>query len=102
MAATETIEAIATAPGYSTSAVATAGYTIGQLATPPGVTQTITITETTPGATVYYTTDGSTPTSASTKYTVPITLTGSEVLKFIAIAPGDGNSAVRTVTDTVQ
>jgi hypothetical protein len=96
----ETIEAIAVATGYTQSAVATAKYTIE--AAEPGVSQAITISEATSGATVYYTTDGSTPTTSSTKYTGPITLTGSEVLKFIAVAPGYAPSPVRTVTDTVQ
>jgi hypothetical protein len=103
VSATETIKAIATATGFGESAVATAAYTINQpKAATPGVSQAITITEATTGSTVYYTTDGSTPTTSSTKYTGPITLTASQVLKFIAVAPGYSPSAVRTVTDTVQ
>jgi hypothetical protein len=54
------------------------------------------------GATVYYTTNGTTPTTSSTKYTAPIVFTTSEVLKFIAIAPGHNPSPVRTVNVTVQ
>ena len=68
----------------------------------PVVTQTVTITEATQGATVYYTTNGSTPTTSSAKYTGPITLSSSAVLKFIAVAPNYSQSATRTVTDTVQ
>ena len=64
--------------------------------------QVITISDATSGATVYYTIDGSTPTTSSTKYTGPITLTKSETLKFIAVHSGDSNSPVRTVTDTIQ
>jgi hypothetical protein len=74
---------------------------LGTAAT-PGVTQLVTIAEATSGATVYYTTNGTTPTTSSTKYTGPITLTSGATLKFIAVAPGYTNSPVRTVTDTVQ
>lgn len=98
-----TLKAIAIAPGYPQSAVATAVYTI---TTPPAATpistQTITIAEATAGATVYYTTNGATPTTASTKYTGPIVFSTSATLKFIAVAPNYIASAVRTITVTVQ
>jgi N-acetylneuraminic acid mutarotase len=97
----ETVEAIATAAGLSPSAVTIAAYTISA-AEPAVVSQNITIGEATTGATVYYTKDGTTPTTASTKYTGPVMISGSEVLKFIAITPGYTNSPVRTVTVTVQ
>jgi hypothetical protein len=98
-----TVKAIAIAPGYPQSAVSTAVYTI---TTPPAATpistQTITIAEATAGATVYYTTNGATPTTASTKYTGPITFSTSATLKFIAVAPNYIPSTVRTITVTVQ
>jgi hypothetical protein len=101
--ATETIKAIAVASGYPQSAVITATYTLTlPAATTPIPTQTVTIAEATANATVYYTTNGSVPTTASTKYTGPITFTSSAVLKFIAVAPSHTQSAVRTVTVTVQ
>jgi hypothetical protein len=97
------IKAIVTAPGYGQSAVAIATYTLTlPQAAIPIATQTVTIQEATAGATVYYTTNGTTPTTASTKYTGPIAFTTSAVLKFIAAAPGYNPSAVRTVTVTVQ
>jgi hypothetical protein len=101
--ASETIKAIAMAPGYAQSAVGTAVYTLtAPTAATPIPTQTVTIAEATAGATVYYTTNGSTPTTSSTKYTGPIVFTTSTVLKFIAVAPNYIQSAVRTVTVTVQ
>ena len=101
--ATETIKAIAIAPGYGLSAVGTAAYTLtAPIAAEPIPTQTVTIADATAGATVYYTTNGTTPTTASTKYTGPITFTASTTLKFIAVAPNYTQSPVRTVTVTVQ
>lgn len=103
IATNTTLKAIAIAPGYVTSAVATAAYTITepQAAEPIG-SMSITISEATSGATVYYTTNGTIPTTSSTKYTGPITFTTSATLKFIAVAPGHSNSNVRTIVVTVQ
>ena len=100
---TETIKAIAIAPAFKQSAVATAVFKpTGTQAAEPAASELVTITEATTGATVYYTLNGTTPTTASTKYTVPIAVSTSEVLKFIAVAPGDVNSVVRTVSITVN
>jgi len=98
-----TVKAIAIAPGYVTSAVGSATYTITlpQAAEPIG-SMSLTISEATNGATVYYTTNGTTPTTSSTKYSGPITFTTSATLKFIAVAPGNSNSKVRTIVVTVQ
>ena len=48
------------------------------------------------GATIYYTTDGTTPTSASAVYSAPITLTGDVTLKAYAAVSGMRDSAVLT------
>jgi uncharacterized repeat protein (TIGR03803 family) len=105
---TETINAIATAPSYSTSAVASATYTIVPEPyaampsfSPPGgtynSTQMVTISDATSGATIYYTNDGSYPTTNSAVYTKPITITvnSPEVINAIAVANGyfDSNAA---------
>ncbi len=50
--------------------------------------QTLTITDVTPGATIYYTTDGSAPTMSSTVYTGALTVSSAETLEAIAAAPG--------------
>jgi len=54
----------------------------------------ITITTTTPGATIYYTTDGTTPTTSAFVYFEPIEIYDSTVIKAFAVAPGYLDSAV--------
>jgi hypothetical protein len=62
--------------------------------------QSVTITDATAGATIYYTTDGTTPTTASTVYSTPIQVGSTETIEAIAAAPGFSNSAVATATYT--
>jgi predicted outer membrane repeat protein len=56
--------------------------------------QTVTISDTTAGTKIYYTTDGTVPTSASTLYTGTLTVLTSETLQAIATATNYNNSAV--------
>ena len=58
----------------------------------------LTISTSTQDATVYYTTDGSAPTTSSTRYTGPITLTRNCTVKAFAVAAGHENSAVASYT----
>src|SRR5207302_7615934 len=109
---TTTVKAIATAPGYTTSAVASATYTIqGSAAATPALSPgggafdssvAVTLTDSTSGATIYYTTDGSTPTTASTPYSGPITVTTTQTIKAIAEAPGYATSALASATYTIR
>ena len=46
------------------------------------------------GATIYYTTNGQSPTTSSTKYTGPITVNSSEVVQAIAVESGYADSLV--------
>ncbi len=62
---------------------------------------TVTITDATAGASVYYTVDGSTPTTASTLYAGPFALTASATVNAIAVVAGSLNSGVATAAYTV-
>src|SRR5206468_1697487 len=106
---TTTIRAMAAASGMANSDVASATYTI-KVATPtfglaPGTfsqPQTVTLSDATSGATIYYTTDGSTPTTASTPYTGPISVTRTTTIRAMAAASGMVNSDVASATYTLK
>ena len=57
-----------------------------------GVPPMVTITDMTKGATIYFTTDGSTPALTSRRYTGPITLSATTTLKAMAVGPSSAQS----------
>lgn len=63
--------------------------------------QSVTISDTTANATIYYTTDGTTPTTASTQYSSAITVAQSETVQAIAVATGYLTSAVGSASYTI-
>src|SRR6266702_1159934 len=63
---------------------------------------TVSISDATSGATIYYTTDGSTPTTSSAVYTGALTFTQTTTLKAMAAASGMTNSGVASATYTIQ
>ena len=71
--------------------------------------QAVELTTTTDGATIYYTTDGTTPSKTNgTKYTIPITVSGEAgqsvktTIKAIAIKDGMQDSSVETFEYTIN
>ena len=109
LASSGKLEAIAVASGYANSVVASSTYTL-VAATPTfspaagsySSTQNVSISDGTPGATIYYTTNGSTPTSASTLYTGPVAVTSSQKLVAIAEFAGFGNSALSSANYSIN
>jgi hypothetical protein len=63
--------------------------------------QTITLATTTSGATIRYTTDGTTPTAGSTLYSTPFVISISATVKAIGIKAGLSNSSVVSATFTL-
>jgi hypothetical protein len=58
----------------------------------------VTLSESTPGATMHYTLDGSTPTTNSPLYTGPFTVAASGAVKVVATIPGSPDSPVASAT----
>ena len=108
----ETVEAVAVASGNAVSAIASAAYAINlppaalpTFSVPAGTytsAQTVSISDTTPGATIYYTTNGTTPTTGSTVYNGAIAISSTETIEAIAVAGGFENSNVASATYTIN
>ena len=105
---TTTNNAIAVVAGWSNSTVASAIFTLQ--AVPPtfnpiggtySVAQSVMLSNTSPGAQIYYTTNGRTPTISSTRYTGPIAVSTTTTIKAIAVVSGWNNSKVATAAYTV-
>ena len=106
-----TVKAIAVKTGWNNSSVASASftYTVETVATPTITpnggelkygNNTVTIACATADATIYYTTNGATPTTSSTKYTGAFTLTSNATVKAIAVKTGWNNSSVASASFT--
>jgi Chitobiase/beta-hexosaminidase C-terminal domain/Fn3 associated/Fibronectin type III domain len=104
VSSTTTLTAIAYESGFIDSSVASSAYTIGtpQVAAPvfrSAAGNTVTITSTTPGAAIRYTTDGSTPSETNgTVYSGPVSISPPLTLKAIAYESGFTDSTVTSAT----
>ena len=107
---TTKLQAMAECPESGSSAVSSATYTFSLSAlNPPSFSIgtgtfsapfTVTISEASSCATVYYTTDGTTPTTASAVYSSPISISKTTTLQAIAECPESGSSAVSSANYT--
>ncbi|MBR0509690.1 MAG: chitobiase/beta-hexosaminidase C-terminal domain-containing protein [Clostridia bacterium] len=100
LTSTKTIKAYAAKSGMSASKTLERKLTVDKVIAPvfsSSLTATgynVKISTATAGATVYYTTDGSAPTTSSTKYIGNIMLADVSNVKAIAVKPGMANSDV--------
>jgi beta-glucanase (GH16 family) len=104
VSSTTTISAMATASGYSNSAVVQGVYTFAAPAAEPTFTTTpaqngaevVSLASATAGATIYYTLDGSAPTTSSQQYLAPFLVASNLTVNAISTAPGAAASSVAT------
>jgi hypothetical protein len=87
--------------GYSTTACTTTPITVSASPTSTSFTtsQTVTLSSSDATATIYYTTNGTTPTTSSSVYSAPLTFISTTTLKFFAVK-GTQQSSIGTVTYT--
>jgi RHS repeat-associated protein len=105
---TTTLKAIAYLSGYNDSSVTSGTYTL-TLAAPTfsptagtyASTQSVTLSDSTSGASIYYTTNGDTPGTGSTVYTGAISVAASETVKAIAVKTNWTNSSVASAAYTI-
>jgi N-acetylneuraminic acid mutarotase len=107
---TEAIEAFAVVQGSASSSVVSATYSIvppvlpAPLFSVPGgsysAAQSVGLSDAVGTAAIYYTTNSTTPTTGSTLYSGPITVSAAETIEAIAVATGYTNSAVASASYT--
>lgn len=103
LSVTTTLKAIAVTAGLIQSDDSSAAYVLSSQTAPPNFTpspgtyvsaQSVTLTDDTTGATIYYTTDNSTPTHSSAVYSAAIPVASSKTIRAIASAPSLSDSGV--------
>jgi hypothetical protein len=114
VSSSEILQAIAAESNLTKGPVATAAYIIGspgQSALPAlnfnppagaySSSQSVSVGDATAGTTIYYTTDGTAPTTSSTVYSGPITVGSSETLQAIATETGFTKSPAAIAAYTI-
>ncbi|MEI8364730.1 MAG: chitobiase/beta-hexosaminidase C-terminal domain-containing protein, partial [archaeon] len=105
-----TIQAQAYKSGFDPSEIMTEQYIINAIATPVAkpvggiytTAQTVSLSSITSGTSIYYTLDGSTPTTSSTLYSAtPIAISSTTILKAIAVKSGYNPSEIMTEKYTI-
>jgi hypothetical protein len=114
LTSTTTVKAMAAAAGLADSTVTTGDYVVqpaptqteSPIFTPASGTYqdsvSVAIISSTPGASIYYTTDGTVPDTNSTLYAGAIVLTSDTTVKALATAGGLIDSRVATALYTIQ
>lgn len=111
--AAQTLNALAVAPNYLPSLIGSASYafqaqapTFSPTAGSYGAAQIVTIASSTSGASIYYTTDGTTPTFPITgttqSYSGPVTVSATGTLKALSVLTGYTTSSVATAAYTIS
>lgn len=109
ISANTTIKAIAVKNGLANSSVMSKSFTVPVVVTPVANPtgsavasgSTVELSCETTGASIYYTTNGDTPTSSSTLYESAIEITTGVTIKAIGIKTGSANSSVMSETYTI-
>ena len=111
ISATTTLKFYAQKTGFTASPIVTQTYTIQAATATPVLSlatgtyttaQTLTITDATAGSTIYYTTNGTTPTTASTVYSGAITVSATETVEAVAISSTTALSSVASASYTIS
>jgi hypothetical protein len=100
---TKIVRAIAVSPNKQQSSIVSHTYVVQRIPTPDSAPAnaskapaTVTLKLAAPGDDIYYTLDGTTPTTASTKYATPINIPSSQTLKVIEVTAAGAAGPVAT------